>query len=82
MTHRQSVVLDVDVEHEGQTHRATYFVEGDVVHARVGGRVLASRLGGSDAQEKVRTLLMGHLLIEARKARQAISWSPRTRTCA
>lgn len=74
MTDRQSVVLDVAVEHEGQTHKATYFVEGDVVHAQVGGRVLASPLGGGDAQQKVRTLLLGHLLLESRKARQAASW--------
>ena len=78
MTDRQSVVLDVDVEHEGQTHRATYFVENDVVHARVGGKVLLSPLGGGDAQEKVRTLLLGHLLLETRKARQAMSWTPPT----
>ena len=78
MTDRQSVVLDLDVEHEGQTHRATYFVENDVVHARVGGKVLLSPLGGGDAQEKVRTLLLGHLLLETRKARQAMSWTPQT----
>jgi hypothetical protein len=78
MTHRASVVLDVDVEYEGQMHRATYFVEGDVVHARVGGRVLISPLAGGDAQEKVRTLMMGHLLIGTRRARQATSWTTHT----
>ena len=78
MTQRQSVVLEVEVEFEGQTHRATYFVEGDVVHARVGGRVLVSPLGGGDAEAKVRTLLLGHLQLETRKTRQSARWAPQT----
>lgn len=71
---QKSQVLEVEVEHQGEIHRASYFVEGEVVHARIGGKVLRSPLGGGDAAEKVRALLTGHLLLQSRKARNAEIW--------
>ena len=75
MQHK-SVILDVSVEHQGQIHTASYFVEGDLVHARIGDNVLLSPLGGADAADKVRHLLLAHLAAEARQAEQAATWRP------
>lgn len=75
MTQQSSVVLDVTVEHEGQIHEATYYVEHGVIHARIGDRVLlAPVVGEEDVEEIVRSLLRGHLLQTARKARHVGRW--------
>lgn len=42
---RQSLVQDVEVRHEGQTYRASYFVEGSTIHAKIGGRTRLSPVG-------------------------------------
>lgn len=31
MMQQQSIVLEAEVRHGGQTHKAAYFVEGDVI---------------------------------------------------
>lgn len=74
MMQQQSIVLEAEVRHGGQTHKAAYFVEGDVIHARVGGRVLVAPLAGGDADERVRSLLLGHLISESRMAGYAARW--------
>lgn len=71
---QESVVLEAEVQHGGQTHTAAYFVEGDVVHAQVGTRVLVAPLAGGDANARVRCLLLGHLMSEERKAQHAARW--------
>lgn len=71
---QQSVVLEAKVQHGGQTHTAAYFVEGDVVHARVGTRVVVAPLAGGDANARVRSLLLSHLMLEERKAQHAARW--------
>lgn len=75
---QKSQVLEVEVEHQGQIHRASYFVEGDVVHARIGGKVLRSPLGSGNAADTVRTLLAGHLLLQTRKTQNAKLWRDST----
>lgn len=42
---RQSLVQDVEVRHEGQTYRASDFVEGSTIHAKIGGRTRLSPVG-------------------------------------
>ena len=71
---RESVVLDVQVQHEGKEYSASYFVEGGMIHANIAGRMLVaprSRLSPADTVSK---LLSGHLMQQSRKRRQADIW--------
>jgi hypothetical protein len=72
---RKSQVLDVEIDHDGQSHRVSYFVEADKIFTRIGGRVLIAPLGSRSAVDTVRTLLSGHLLQQSRKFRQVKRWS-------
>lgn len=72
---RQSQVFDVEVDHDGQAHKASYFVEEDKVFANIEGRVLIAPLGSRPAVDTVRSLLSGHLLQQTRKLRQAGRWA-------
>lgn len=71
---RESVVLDVEVQHEGSTHHASYFVEGETIYASVGGRILVAPLTGRPAADTVRSLLAGHLLQQSRKIKHVTRW--------
>lgn len=71
---RESVVLEVEVQHEGSTYRASYFVEGETIHANVGGRMLIAPLARKPAADTVKTLLSGHLLQQSRKIRHSGLW--------
>jgi hypothetical protein len=71
---RESVVLEVEVQHEGNTYRASYFVEGETIHASVGGRMLVAPLASKPAADTVRTLLTGHLVQQSRKIRHSSLW--------
>lgn len=72
---RNSVVQEVEVTHEGQTYRASYFVEGNIIHARIGGRTLLSPIGPISAADTVKALLTGHLLQQTRKVGNATKWN-------
>lgn len=71
---RESVVLEVEVQHEGSAYRASYFVEGQTIHANVGGRMLVAPLASKPAAETVETLLTGHLQQQSRKMRHSGLW--------
>jgi hypothetical protein len=77
MMQQRSIVLEAEVRHAGQTHKAAYYVEGDVVHARVGNRVLVAPLSGGEADDRVKSLLLGHLISESRRAGHAARWRER-----
>jgi hypothetical protein len=72
---RKSQVLDVEIDHDGQPYRASYFVEADKIFTRIGGRVLIAPLGTRAAVDTVKALLSGHVLQQSRKFRQAKLWS-------
>lgn len=72
---RESVVLEVEVQHEGSAYRASYFVEGHTIHANVGGRMLVAPLASKSAAETVETLLTGHLQQQSRKRRHSGLWT-------
>lgn len=72
---QRSTVLEVEVEHLGTVHRATYFVEGDIIHAFVGGKLLMSPLGTGNPADRVRSLLTGHLLMQTRRAANVGKWT-------
>lgn len=70
-----SMVRDVEVIHDGKAYNASYFVENDVIHARIGRRTLACPLGSTDAGGTVKALLTAYLLEARRKAVTARSWT-------
>ena len=71
----QSQVFDVEVEFDGQTHKAAYFVENGVIHAQVEGKLIVSPLGAVPASKTVKALITGQLLQLKRRHKQRISWA-------
>lgn len=71
----QSQVFDVEIEFDGQTHRAAYFVENDIIHAQVEGKLLVSPLGAVPASKTVKALITGQLLQMKRKHKQRVNWA-------
>lgn len=74
MEERQSIVQTVEVTHGGDTYSASYFVERDVILARIGERIVRSPVGKARPSETVKALLTGHLLQRSRKMGQARRW--------
>nr|WP_314260299.1 hypothetical protein [uncultured Devosia sp.] len=72
---RESVVRDVQVEHEGITHTASYFVEDGMIHGRIGERKLLAPIGPDSADLTVRSLVSEHLQERSRRMRHSDNWS-------
>lgn len=72
---RQSTVLTTSVDFEGDTYSASYFIEGGIIHAEIGGRVLMTAVGLHSAEQSVKMLLTGHLLQQSRKTRHSTNWA-------
>jgi hypothetical protein len=75
MMERKSQVLEVEVEHDGEPHRASYFVEDSTIYTNIDGHMLIAPLGHGDAATTVKMLLAGHLRHQARKLKHAKGWS-------
>lgn len=58
----QCQVLSVDVEFEGSTYTASYFLEQDIIQANIEGRLFTTVKGTGPAKETVRALLFEWLL--------------------
>ncbi|CAN7601884.1 hypothetical protein [Devosia sp. LjRoot3] len=58
----QSQVLTVEVEFEGQTYTASYFLEHGIIQASIEGRLFTAVKGTGPADETVRALLLEWLL--------------------
>ncbi|CAN7558070.1 hypothetical protein [Devosia sp. LjRoot3] len=58
----QSQVLTVEVEFEGQTYTASYFLEQDIIQANIEGRLFTAVKGDGAADDTVRALLLEWLL--------------------
>lgn len=71
----QSQVLEVEIEFDGQMHKAAYFVENDVIHAQIEGKLIVSPLGAVPASKTVKALITGQLLQMKRKQKQRITWA-------
>jgi hypothetical protein len=71
----QSQVFEVEVEFDGNLHKAVYFVENDVIHAQVEGRMIRSPMGAVPASKIVKALVTGQLLQTRRKNTQRASWA-------
>lgn len=72
---RKSQVLEVEVQHDGNLHRASYFVENSIIYTSIGGHMLIAPLGQGEAATTVRMLLSGHLRHNARRLKHARRWS-------
>ena len=66
MIERASMVIDVAFEHEAQTHTACYFIEHNLIHAKIGDRLLAVPMLGPSASQLVRALLRDYVLGQPR----------------
>jgi len=75
MEEREGVVRSVEIELDGEVHRASYFVEYNVIHASIGERVVAAPVAMAPAAETVKALLLGHLLQQSRKGTRACRWN-------
>lgn len=71
----KSVVLSTTVEFEGESHKAHYFVEDNMIYATIGARVLMAPLVDRTAESVVKSLLSGHLQQQSRKLRHRDAWS-------
>ena len=74
MEERQSIVQTVQVTHGGDTYSANYFVEQNIIHARIGERVLLSPVGETRPSDTVKALLTGHLLQRSRRMGHIRRW--------
>jgi hypothetical protein len=79
MEEREGVVQSVEIRFEGEVHRASYFVEYNVIHASIGGRVIATPVGNGPVADTVKALLLGQLLQRSRKMTSARLWLRRGR---
>lgn len=71
---RGNIVLDVEIDHNGVAHRASYFVENHTIHANIDGRLLIAPQGSQPAAETVKALLLGYWQQKGRKQRQLNWW--------
>ncbi|RYZ87061.1 MAG: hypothetical protein EOP04_12565 [Proteobacteria bacterium] len=61
----QGQVLTVDLEFEGKTYTASYFLEQDIIQANIEGRLFTTVKGIGSAEETVRALLFEWVLQNA-----------------
>jgi hypothetical protein len=59
---RESQILTTEVEFEGESYSATYYVEHNIIHAHIGGRLMSTPVAHVPAERTVQALLQGHLL--------------------
>jgi len=71
---QRNLVNNVDAVVDGAIHRATYFVEQNVIHAKINGRTYLSPIGPLGAKETVRALLNAMVLEQNRKLNAAQGW--------
>ncbi|KFL29478.1 hypothetical protein JP75_20600 [Devosia riboflavina] len=71
---QHSQVLTTEVEFDGNSYTATYFVEHGIIHANIDGRLVHAPLTQEEAQRTVQAMLTGHLLQTHRKSAQRDSW--------
>jgi hypothetical protein len=73
---REGLVRDVEVEFDGETHRATYFIQGKVIHAMIGEQSMLLPVGRQQPEAMVRSLLLEKLRRTGFRASFASKWYP------
>jgi hypothetical protein len=76
----ESIVREIEISDGRQIHKASYFVESGVLHARIGEKTVSLAVfGGETSDEAVRRLLLGQVQTRAWRQRMAARWfGPRT----
>lgn len=64
----ENVVLELAVTHEGEEHKATYYIESGVIHAHIQGKNVRLPHGHAPAEQTVRAVLIGMLERQGRLA--------------
>lgn len=70
----ESIVRELEVSDGSQAHKATYYVENSVLHARIGEKMISLTIAGEASDEAVRRLLVGHMQTKAWRQRFAEKW--------
>lgn len=68
------MVLDAEVSHHGAVHKASYFVEHGVIHAKIGDSIRQFPLDERNAADTVASHLTGYLHQVERKRELARIW--------
>lgn len=71
---RERLVQTVEVCSGGVVHRASYFIENNIIHARIGDHSISTPLGNVPAGDTVKALLTEHLVQRRRLTHQAERW--------
>lgn len=58
---RDNIVIKTSVVHDGTEYSASYFVEGEHIHAHVDGRIMLLPVGRRPPDVTVRSVLRGML---------------------
>ncbi|MFC3706305.1 hypothetical protein ACFOOL_16275 [Devosia honganensis] len=74
---RDGLVQDVEIQLDGEIHKATYFVEGGVIHAQLGDQTYRLPLGRRPAGEMVKSLMAEKLRRKGFRESLARKWFPR-----
>lgn len=59
--HQNSMIMEVEVEHDGTVHKAVYFVEDGTIYANIEGRIMMTLTGPAPPVQTVKALLSSHL---------------------
>ncbi|QDZ11590.1 hypothetical protein [Devosia ginsengisoli] len=70
----ESIVRDIEISDGRQVHKASYYVENGMLHARIGGKMISLVTGAETSDEAVRRLLSGHIQTKAWRQRLAERW--------
>lgn len=60
----QSLVQDLELELGYEKHRATYFIEGDLVHAMVDGKLYVAPINAEPAEAVIRGIIIEKALLD------------------
>ena len=75
MSGEENVVRDLVVEHQGRSHRATYFVEHGQIYIKTGAKLFRLPVTKTPPAEAVRAMLIGLAADAAREAGQSARWA-------
>ncbi len=76
---REGLVQDVEINLDGQTHTATYFIENGTIHASLDNKIYLLPLGPVPASDVVKNLMAEKLRRKGFRETLARRWFPDAR---
>lgn len=73
---REGLVQDVEIDVDGQTHRATYFIDNGTIHASVDSKIYLLPLGPGPASDTIKSLMAEKLRRKGFRETLARKWFP------